>query len=73
MPDSGNGPAIMLIAVVGAVCVAVAALGRKVKKEREMVTIQAERAAERERRRQEERGGAGAGGGKGGGRRGGRR
>ena len=34
----GNGPAIMLIAVVGAVCVAVAALGRKVKKEREMAT-----------------------------------
>jgi len=28
----------MLIAVVGAVCVAVAALGRKVKKEREMAT-----------------------------------
>ena len=35
---AGNGPAIMLIAVVGAVCVAVAALGRKVKKEREMAT-----------------------------------
>eukprot|EP00439_Symbiodinium_sp_Y106_P042064 s1894_g5.t1 len=68
MPDSGNGPAIMLIGVIGVVCVAVAALGRKVKKEREMVTLQAERAAEREaRRRQEETRG------KGGGRRGGRR
>ncbi|OLQ00278.1 hypothetical protein AK812_SmicGene17080 [Symbiodinium microadriaticum] len=40
----GNGPAIMLMGVIGVVCVAVAALGRKVKK----VTLQAERAAERE-------------------------
>ena len=30
----------MLLGVVGAVCIAVAALGRKVKKEREMATWQ---------------------------------
>ncbi|CAJ1390731.1 unnamed protein product [Effrenium voratum] len=57
--ESGrNGPALMLIGAVGLVCVAVAALGRK-------VTLQAERAAERERRRQEEMGQGAKGSGRG--------